>query len=91
MVDLKEMEWNYFFFNSPMSHTKREFITWLNGFNARRKDITIDKWTFGNDVNFTALSIYKCEDFFKKGKLDISTHKKPSNKIYETVGSKKGH
>ena len=32
--------------------TKKEFMTGLNEFNARRKETTIDKWTFGNDVNF---------------------------------------
>ena len=44
-----------------------EFITCLNEFNALRKEITIDKWTSGNDVNFMDLYIYKSEDFFKKG------------------------
>ena len=53
---------------------------WVSEFNALRKEITIDKWNFGNIVNFMNLFIYKDADFFKKGKLDISTYQKPSNK-----------
>ena len=48
--------------------TKTEFITWLNEFNVLRKEITTDKWTLGNDVNFMDLYIYKSKDFFKKRK-----------------------
>ena len=32
--------------------TKMEFITCINEFNALRKETTINKWSFGNNVNF---------------------------------------
>ena len=67
--------------------TKTEFIAWLNKFNALRKEITIDEWTCGNDINFMDLYIYKSEAFFKRGKFDISTCQKPSNKyMYLPLG-----
>ena len=60
--------------------TKMEFITWVNEFNTLQNEITIDKWSFGKSVNFMDLFIYKAADFFTKGKLNISTYQKPSNK-----------
>ena len=66
--------------------TKTEFITWINEFNAFRKEITIDKWNFGNSVNFMDLYVYKDKDFFKEGKLDISTYQKPCNKCIYLLG-----
>ena len=35
---------------------------------------------FGNNINFIDIYIYKGTDFFKKGKLDISTYQNPFNK-----------
>ena len=55
--------------------TKTEFITWQNEFNTLRKEITIDKWTFGNDVNFMDLYIYKAKIFSKKENLTFQLTK----------------
>ena len=49
-------------------------MIWVNEFNALREEITIDKRRFGETVNFMDVCIYKHDDFFKKGKLDISTY-----------------
>ena len=52
--------------------TYKEFSTCVSKFNALRKKITIDKWSFGNNVNFMDLFIYKDTDFFKKGKFALA-------------------
>ena len=53
---------------------KEERKTWntgFNQFNGLRKTITIDKWTFGNHVEFMDLYIYKGNKFYTSGFLDF--------------------
>ena len=55
-----------------------------------RDSITIDKFKFGNEVDFMDLYIYKGEDFSSFGKLDISVFQKEENK-YMYIPMKSGH
>ena len=73
-----------------MEGTKLDFEHWISEFNLLRQTITIDKFKFGNEVDFMDLFIYKGEEFFVNGKLDISVFQKQENK-YMYIPSKSGH
>ena len=54
-----------------MEGNKKDFKYLIDQFNSLRKTITIDKWLFGNHVEFMDLYIYKGEKFYKSGILDL--------------------
>ena len=60
------------------------------GFNLLCKTITIDKFKWGNEINFMDLNIFEGDVFFLFGKLDISVFQKEENK-YMYIPSKSGH
>ena len=41
-----------------MEGTKKDVEYWVNQFNGSRKTITIDKWSFGNHVEYMDLYMY---------------------------------
>jgi hypothetical protein len=55
-----------------MDGNKLDFEYWVSEFNLLSDSITIDKFKFGNEVDFMDLYIYKGNDFFLFGKLDVS-------------------
>ena len=56
--------------------SKTEFEMWVNKFNALRETITIDKFKYGNEVDFMDLLIFKGDNFQDNGKFDISVFQK---------------
>ena len=46
-----------------MDGNKLDFEYWVSEFNLLRDSITIDKFKFGNEVDFMDLYIYKGDDF----------------------------
>ena len=46
---------------------KKEVEYWINQFNGLRKTITIDKWKFGNHVDYMDIYIYKGKKFYSSG------------------------
>ena len=73
-----------------MERNKFDFEYWVSEFNLLRKTITIDKFKFGNEVDFMDLFICKGEEFLRNGKLDISIFQNEANK-YMYIPSKSGH
>ena len=69
---------------------KDEFEYWIHEFNLLRETITIDKFKYGNDVDFMDLFIFKGERFYVDGKLDVSVFQKEENK-YMYIPAKSGH
>ena len=69
---------------------KFEFEYWVSEFNLLRDTITIEKFSYGDSVDFMDLHIYKADDFAKKGKFDISIFQKKCNK-YMYIPAKSGH
>ena len=55
---------------------KDEFEYWIHEFNLLRETITIDKFKYGNDVDFMHLFVFKGERFYVDGKLDVSVFQK---------------
>ena len=43
-----------------MEGTKKDVEYWINQFNGLRKTIKIDKWSFGNHVEYMDIYIYIC-------------------------------
>ena len=73
-----------------MEGSKLEFEHWVSEFNLLRDSIIIDKFKFGNEVDFMDLYIYKGDDFYNFSKLDISVFQKEENK-YMYIPMKSGH
>ena len=59
-----------------MEGNKLDFEYWVSEFNLLRESITIDKFKFGNMVDFMDLLRYKWEELFVTGKLDKSVFQK---------------
>ena len=64
-----------------MEGGKKDVIYWINQFNTLRKTIKIDKWSFGNPVEFMDLYIYKGDKFYTSGILDFKIYQKDIDKI----------
>ena len=60
--------------------SKTEFETWVDEYNKLRETITIDKFKYGNEVDFMDLLIFKGDNFLDNGKFDISVFQKDVNK-----------
>ena len=65
-----------------MEGNKLDFEYWISEFNLLRETITIDKFKWGNVVDFMDLNIFKGDDFYSFGKLDISVFQKEKKQIY---------
>ena len=59
---------------------KSDFEYWILEFNLLRETITIDKFKFGNMLDFMDLNIFKGNDCFSFGKLVVSVFQKEENK-----------
>ena len=59
-----------------MEGTKKDVDYWIKQFNMLRKTIKIDKWSFGNEVKYLNLFIYKGEIFDCSGLLDFNFFQK---------------
>ena len=59
---------------------KSDFEDWVSEFNLLRDSITINKFKFGNEVDFM--------DFFSFGKFDVSVFQKEENKYMYSPGKK---
>ena len=73
-----------------MEGRKKDVKYWISQFNSLRKTITIDKWSFGNNVEFMDLYIYKGEKFYTSGILDFKIFQKEINR-YMYIPYKSGH
>ena len=51
--------------------TKKDVEYWNNQFNGLRKIINVEKWIFGNPVEYMDLYIYKGEKLYSSGFLDF--------------------
>ena len=70
--------------------SKKEFEYWVSQFNSLRDTITIDKYSYGDYVEFMDLFIFKGDNFSTNGKFDISIFQKEENK-YMYIPAKSGH
>ena len=59
-----------------MEGSKKDVEYWISQFNSLRKTIKIDKWSFGNNVEYMDIYIYKGEKFFSTGFLDFRIFQK---------------
>ena len=73
-----------------MEGNKKDVKYWIDQFNSLRKTITIDKWSFGNHVEFMDLYIYKGDKFYTSGILDFKIFQKDINR-YISIRCKSGH
>ena len=64
-----------------MEGRKKDVKYWISQFNSLRKTITIDKWSFGNHVEFMDLYIYKGDKFYTSGILDFKIFQKDINRL----------
>ena len=60
--------------------SKTDFEYWVSKFNMLRETITIDKFKYGDEVDFMDLFIFKGEKFKYEGIFDISIFQKSENK-----------
>ena len=60
--------------------SKKDVEYWINQFNGLRKTIKIDKWSFGNSVEYMDIYLYKGEKFFSTGILDFRIFQKEINR-----------
>ena len=73
-----------------MEGKKKDVEYWINQFNNLRQTITIDKWPFGNHVEFMDLYIYKGDKFLSTGILDFKSFQKDIDR-YMYIPYKSGH
>ena len=60
---------------------REDVIYWIKQFNKLRKTVQIDKYNWGNSLDYMDLFIYKSDAFYSDGKLSISIHQKETNKF----------
>jgi hypothetical protein len=73
-----------------MEGTKKDVEYWILQFNNLRKSINIDKWSFGNHVEYMDLYIYKGEKIYSSLFLDFRIFQKEINR-YMYIPQKSGH
>ena len=61
-----------------MEGIKQDVEYWISQFNNLRKTIKIDKWSYGNHVEYMDLYIYKGDKFYSNGFLDFKIFQKKS-------------
>ena len=69
--------------------SKSDFEYWVSEFNLLRESITIDKFKYGDKVDFMDLVIFKGDKFASEGIFDISVFQKSENK-YMYIPAKSG-
>ena len=69
---------------------RSDFEYWVSEFNSLRETITIDKFKYGDRVDFMDLYIFKGEKFASEGIFDISIFQKTENK-YMYIPAKSDH
>ena len=70
--------------------SKKDFEYWVSEFNKLRETITIDKFKYGDAVDFMDLFILKGKKFESEGIFDVSIFQKAENK-YMYIPAKSGH
>ena len=65
-----------------MEGNKSDFEYWITEFNLLRETITIDKFKWGNEVDFMDLNIYKGNDFFYVREIRYISFPKRREQIY---------
>ena len=60
---------------------RNDVIYWIEKFNELRESIKIDKYTWGNALDYMDMFIYKRKKFYEDGKLSVSIHQKETNKF----------
>ena len=60
---------------------RKDILYWIEKFNELRDTIKIDKYNWGNAVDYMDLFIYKGNTFYMDGKLSVSLHQKETNKF----------
>ena len=60
---------------------RKDILYWIETFNELRNTIKIDKYNWGNAVDYMDLFIYKGNTFYMDGKLSVSLHQKETNKF----------
>ena len=75
---------------SLMRGNKNDVETWINEFNTLRKNIFLDKWSFGNHFAYVVLYIFEGNKFYETGKLSIKVYQKPEN-CYMYIPYKSAH
>ena len=58
-------------------------VYWIGKFNELRKTVKIDKYSWGNALDYMDLLIYKGNFFCSDGKLSISVHQTETNKFMD--------
>ena len=59
----------------------KRFIEDGFGITKLRKTVQIDKYNWGNALDYMDLFIYKVNEFYEDGKLFVSIHQKETNKF----------
>jgi len=60
---------------------REDVIYWIGQFNKLRETVQIDKYNWGNSLDYMDLFIYKGDAFYTEGKLSVSIHQKETNKF----------
>ena len=60
---------------------REDVIYWIEQFNKLRKTVQIDKYNWGNSLDYMDLFIYKSDAFYTDGKFSVSIHQKETNKF----------
>ena len=60
---------------------RNDVIYWIEKFNELRESIKIDKYNWGNALDYMDLFIYKVKIFYEDGKFSVSIHQKETNKF----------
>ena len=58
---------------------RTDVIYWIGKFNELRKTIQIDKYNWGNTLDYMDLFIYKGDAFYSDGNLSVSIHQKETH------------
>ena len=68
---------------------KKDVEYWINQFNGLRKTIKIDKWSFGNHIEYMEICIQRRKSF-SSGFLDFKIFQNEINR-YTYIPQKSGH
>ena len=60
---------------------REDVIYWIEKYNELRKTVQIDKYNWGNALDYMDLFIYKGDAFYTDGKLFVSIHQKETFKF----------
>ena len=60
---------------------RKDVEYWIEQFNGLRKTVQIDKYNWGNALDYMDLFVYKGNTFYVDGKFSVSIHQKDTNKF----------